>query len=298
MKPSLRDSVAIALLITVAIALQVWRDRGWQPYQSPAPLMWFHAGPAIRRASLGYDALLADLYWMRTVVYFGRQRLSAGDRPNYELLYPLLDLVTTLDPRFTAAYRFGAIFLAERPPGGPGRPDLAVGLLRRGMDATPERWEYLHGIAFVEYWSHGNYAAAADWLERAARIPDAPIWLKSSAALMREQAGDRASARLLWRQLHDSTGDVALRDLARTRLAQFDAMDDIDALTELVRRFKERAGRAPAGWPDLIEAGLMHVVPVDPAGVAYELDSVNADVRPSPHSPLWPLPGGPDSPAR
>jgi hypothetical protein len=298
MKPSLRDSIAIVLLITVAIALQVWRDRGWQPYHPPSPLMWLHAGPAIRRASLGYDALLADLYWIRTVVYFGRQRLSADDRPNYELLYPLLDLVTTLDLRFTAAYRFGAIFLAEPPPGGPGRPDLAVGLLRRGMDATPERWEYLHGIAFVEYWSHGNYAAAADWLERAARIPNAPIWLKSSAALMRQQAGDRTSARLLWRQLHDSTDDVALRGLARTRIAQFDAMDEIEALNDLVRRFKERAGRMPAGWLDLIEAGLMNVVPVDPAGVAYELDSVTADVRPSPQSPLWPLPGGPYSPAR
>ena len=298
MKPSLRHSLAIALLLTVAIGLQVWRDRGWHPYQPSTPLMWFHAGPAIKGASLGFDALLADLYWIRTVVYYGRQRLAPGGQQSYELLYPLLDLVTTFDPRFTAAYRFGAIFLAEPPPGGPGRPDLAVGLLRRGIDATPNRWEYFHGIAFVEYWSHGNYAAAADWLERAARIPNAPIWLKSSAALMREQAGDRRSARLLWRQLHDSTDDAALRNLARTRIAQFDAMDDIDAFNELVQRFRERAGRRPAGWLELIGAGLIHVAPVDPAGVAYVLDSLNDEVRLSPQSPLWPLPSGPDSPVR
>jgi hypothetical protein len=298
MTPSVRNSIAIALLLTAAIGLQVWRDRGWQPYQPSAPLMWFQAGPAIKRASLGFDALLADLYWIRTVVYFGRQRLAPSAQPGYELLYPLLDLVTTLDPRFTAAYRFGAIFLAEPPPGGPGRPDLAVGLLRRGIDRTPDRWEYFHGIAFVEYWSHGNYEAAAEWLERAGRIQNAPIWLKSSAALMREHAGDRRSARLLWRQLHDSTDDAALRDLARMRIAQFDAMDDIDALSELVRRFAERAGRRPAGWPELIEAGLMHVAPVDPAGVAYVLDTGRDEVRLSPQSPLWPLPSGPDSRAR
>ena len=42
----------------------------------------------------------------------------------YTLLYPLLDLTTTLDPRFTVAYRFGAIFLAEPYPGRtrPARP--------------------------------------------------------------------------------------------------------------------------------------------------------------------------------
>ena len=43
----------------------------------------------------------------------------------YALLYPLLDLTTTLDPYFSIAYRFGAIFLGEPYPGGPGRPDLA-----------------------------------------------------------------------------------------------------------------------------------------------------------------------------
>jgi hypothetical protein len=232
---------------------------------------------------------MADLYWIRTVVYFGRQRLSTGLARNYDLLYPLLDLVTTLDPRFTAAYRFGAVFLAEPPPGGPGRPDLAIQLLRRGIETTPERWEYFHGLAFVEYWSHRNYAAAAEWLERAALVPGAPIWLTSSAALMREQAGDRASARVLWRQLHDSSEDEALKN----------AMDDLDALNELVARFGARAGRSATTWEELIDARVISMVPVDPAGVAYDLDPNNWEVRLSEQSPLWPLPAGYDSsPAR
>lgn len=299
MSRSARYPLAIVLLLVIAVALQVFRDRGWAPYDSPTPLLWFQAGPPIQRAALGFDSVMADLYWIRTVVYFGRQRLSTDIARNYDLLYPLLDLVTTLDPRFTAAYRFGAVFLAEPPPGGPGRPDLAIQLLRRGIEATPERWEYLHGLAFVEYWSHRNYAVAAEWLERAARVPGAPIWLTSSAALMREQAGDRASARILWRQLHDSSEDEALKNLARVRIAQFDAMDDLDALNELVARFGARAGRPATTWEELIDAGVMSMVPVDPAGVAYVLDHINREVRLSEQSPLWPLPAGYDSsPAR
>ena len=74
------------------------------------------------------------------------------DAGEYELLQPLLDLTTTLDPFFTVAYRFGAIFLSEVPPGGPGRPDQAIALLEKGIAAQPGKWQYFHDIAFVHYW--------------------------------------------------------------------------------------------------------------------------------------------------
>ena len=41
--------VAIALLMPLAVALQVWRDRGWQAYEPATPVMWLQAGPAIKR---------------------------------------------------------------------------------------------------------------------------------------------------------------------------------------------------------------------------------------------------------
>ena len=86
-----------------------------------------------------FDNLVADVYWMRAVVYYGgKRRASAKHRPlrrTSTQLYPLLDLVTSLDPYFRVAYRFGAIFLTEAYPSGPGRPDLAIALLQRGVDA-------------------------------------------------------------------------------------------------------------------------------------------------------------------
>ena len=63
--------------------------------------------------------------------------LAAADA-DYALLYPLLDITTTLDPLFNIAYRFGAIFLAEAYPAGAGRPDLAIALLEKGI-ARPTR---------------------------------------------------------------------------------------------------------------------------------------------------------------
>ena len=112
------------------------------------------------------------MYWIRAIQYYGgtKRRLQAQARvpepppmlaaptsDDYSLLYPLLDITTTLDPRFTIAYRFGAVFLAEAYPRGPGRPDLAIALLEKGLRAQPDKWEYMQDIGFVHYWYVHDY---------------------------------------------------------------------------------------------------------------------------------------------
>ena len=263
---------AIALLLAMAIGLQVWRDRGWTPYEPATPVMWLRSGPAVLRGALGHQALLADLYWIRAVVYFGRQGLSKDPAKNYDLLYPLLDLVTTLDPLFSVAYRFGAIFLSETPPNGPGRPDLAVSLLERGVERSPDRWEYMHDIGFVYYWHNRDFERGAQWLERASQVPGSPIWLKSTAANMHSERGNRDSARQLWRQIAESAEAESMAKLAKLRLAQFDAMDAIDALDEVLARFKAANGGMPQGWSEVVAARLLRGHSGRSAGVPYDID--------------------------
>src|SRR5690349_13616757 len=73
---------------------------------------------ALRRMSLGYTGLVADIYWTRAVQYFGRKHFAGAMQ--YQLLYPLLDITTELDPHLLAAYEFGSVFLAQPPPDGAG----------------------------------------------------------------------------------------------------------------------------------------------------------------------------------
>ena len=51
----------------------------------------------VKRPSLGYDGLMADIYWTRAVQYFGRRHLTS--REDYNLLAPLLEITTALDPK-------------------------------------------------------------------------------------------------------------------------------------------------------------------------------------------------------
>jgi hypothetical protein len=280
----------IAALMIVAVAVQIVRDRGWQPYEPESGVMWIRSGPLAHRLALSFDNLVADVYWIRAVVYFGGAR--RGERPvkNYDQLYPLLDLVTSLDPYFRIAYRFGSIFLAEPQPGGPGRPDQAIQLLQKGLEQEPLRWEYAEDIGFVYYWWLADYEKAAEWFKRGGEIPGGAEWLAPLAAVTLAEGGSRDSSRKLWTELRNTTDMEWIRTSADRRLQQLDAMDAIDELNKNTQQFIARRGRPPANWRELAVDLRWRAIPVDPAGTAYALDPATGRVSLSPTSGLWPLP--------
>ncbi len=291
-RPSSRGLVLGAtLMLVVAIALQIMRDRTWTPFQPADSVMWLHAGPVARRLALGYDNLMADIYWMRAVVYYGGTRLAAQDRArDYDLLHPMLDMATTLDPDFKVAYRFGAIFLTEAYPSGPGRPDQAIDLLQRAIAHDPAGWEYLYDIGFIYYWWLADYQSAATWFRKAADVPGAPTWLEPLAATTLAEGGDRNLSRQMWRQMLEGSDVDWIKQSAELRLAQLDAMDAIDQLARVVARFTDGTGRMPQSWSDLIAARLLPGVPLDPTGTPFALDSSTGAVNVAEQSRLSPLP--------
>ena len=282
--------------------LQQVRDRDYPPFAAPEESLNLTSGPALRRLTVAWQALAADLYWIRAIQHYGSTKLAlgsggrtppaaSGGERRYALLYPLLDLTTSLDPRFNVAYRFGAIFLAEGYPAGPGRPDLSVALLEKGLRERPDKWEYMQDIGFVHYWWTHDYRAAAAWFSKASDAPGAPWWLRSLSATTLAQGGDRRSSRQMWESIRQSAEIDWQRRDAERRLAQLDALDQIDALQQGVDRFAVGTGRPAADWRAVIEARGLPGIPVDPAGVPYEL--VDGRVRLSRSSPLSPLPTEP-----
>lgn len=282
----------MAALMALATAVQVVRDRGWQPYVPESGVMWIRSGPLAQRLALSFDNIVADIYWMRAVVYFGGQRNAESARRNFDQLFPLLDLVTSLDPYFRVGYRFGSLFLAEPPPGGPGRPDQAIQLLQKGLDRDPARWEYAHDIAFVYYWWLDDYAQAAGWFKRAAEIPGAAPWLGPVAAITLAEGGNRQSSRTLWTEMYANTEIEWIRTSAEHRLKQLDAMDAIDELNRSTQQFIAERGRPPANWPELARQMRWVALPADPTGVPYDLDPQDGRVTLNQNSTLWPLPVG------
>ena len=284
----IRVAAAIAAL-GAAVALQVARDARYpRAAGEERAILYVRSGDALRRIALAFDALAADVYWIRAIQHYGGDRLAKDRQRKYALLYPLLDITTTLDPHFNIAYRFGAIFLSEAYPGGPGRPDQAIALLRKGISVQPAKWQYYHDIGFVYYWQLRDMEAAADWFRRAAAQPDAPNWLEPLAATILIEGGDRASARFLLQQISKSE-EKWLQRMAVRGLMQVDALDAIEQLQALVHRFPPPAGERYS-WHALVQRRVLRGVPADPAGTPFELDPVTGTVSVSTGSELYPLP--------
>ena len=127
---ALAFSLAIAGLVILYVLLQVVRDDRYAEYRAETTALYIPTGAVLQRVALSFDTLLADVYWIRAIQHYGRTKLSEEER-QYDLLYPLLDITTSLDPRFNIAYRFGAIFLGASVPGWIRTP-------RPGHRFTPE----------------------------------------------------------------------------------------------------------------------------------------------------------------
>jgi tetratricopeptide (TPR) repeat protein len=257
-------------------------------YPLPVPtqhLLYLRSSRVASRMMLSFKSVAADVYWIRAIQHYGRERKSLRTTDRFDLLQPLLDLTTTLDPRFNIAYRFGAIFLSLEPPNGPARIDQAVALLQKGLAYNPDRWQYAHDIGFIEYWYTRDYVAAAHWFDQAARIPGAPDWIRPLAAVTLAQGGDRQGARTMLNELRGSE-ERYIRAAAERGLLQLQAMDAIDELQGLIDGYFARMHAYPTSWADLFGKR----VPGDPAGVPFVYDPATHAVTVAPGSPLNPMP--------
>ena len=293
---SRRSTVAfvgsVLVLLVLAVTVQMVRERAYAYNPVEEDVLYVRSGDVMKRAALSYDAVVADLYWIRALQHFGRERQKSPADRHFDLLYPLLDLSTTLDPLFTVGYRFGAIFLAEPRPGGAGRPDQAIELLQKGIRFDRAKWDYYQDIGFIYYWHLHDYEHAADWFRRGGDVSGAPWWLRTYAAVMLTRGGDRRASRSMWMQI-GQTDDQFLRSTAQTRLEQLDALDQIDTLGKIVAEFTKRTGRRPQTWQDLGAAGLLRGVPLDPSRMPYPLNPETGEIGVRRESPLWPLPTEP-----
>jgi len=237
----------------------------------------------VKILSLEYDSLAADLYWTRVVQYYGDKR-SRHDA-NLELLAPLLDLTVTLDSQLVVAYRFGAVFLAEPAPRGAGRPDLAVDLIRRGIENNPDQWRMWSDLGFIYYWELKDYPRASEAFLEGSKNPRAGEWMKIMAARVAAEGRSYGVSMFLWKQVYESTQDPTIRKNALEHLRSLKAEEDARHLDELVEKFRSRFGRAPAAIADLIREGLLPGAPLDPAGLPYVIGA-DGKVHVNPASPI------------
>ena len=281
--------VAVPLLIALVPAL-VGTQRGIDArlgtFRAQEESLYLWSGRQVKSMAPGFENLLADLYWLRTVQYFGGQRVYAKDK-KFELLEPLIEITTTLDPRLEIAYRYGAIFLSEPNPIGAGRPREGVAFLQRGIEKLPLSWRLRQDLGFFMHLFLHDSAGAAEVLREAARVPGAPYWLETLGASLLAKGGDRRAARRMWHQMYDQAEAGAIKENARENLRVLDALDRVDDLQEAVAEYERRWGRRPRSLAEVAASGAPRKSPVDEEGIPFAYDPDTGTVSVSMKSSLW-----------
>jgi hypothetical protein len=281
-------TLAFALVLASALVptSQARIDRLAGEFRAQQDVLYLWNGEQVRRMLPGFESLAADIYWLRTVQYYGGHRRFASDK-NFELLRPLIDITTTLDPRLEIAYRYGAIFESEQPPIGAGRPREGIGVLEKGVKAMPQSWRLRQDLGFFHYLYLKDAVGAAAVLDEAAGIPGAPYWLRTLAADLLARGGDRAASRRMWEQMFEQSEEGIIRENARAQLQALDSLDLADAVAQAVAEFAKRRGRTPRSLDELASSGLWRGPLVDRAGVPLGYDASSGRAFVDERSPIW-----------
>jgi len=271
----MKSQTTMALLLLLALPLGfagIWHlqhgiDSQFASLSQERDDVLLRSGKLVKVMSLEYAPLMADIYWTRVVQYYGNKHVRG--QANLDLLWPLLDVTTTLDPNLIVAYRFGAMFLSQAPPAGAGRPDQAVKLIRRGIQANPDYWRLYEDLGFVYYFDLKDYQKAAEAFLEGSKKPEAQVWMKVMAARIAAEGESFSTSMFLWKDIYQSTSDPMIKENALQRLKLLKAQEDCKQLDALADEYAKRNGRRPARMSDLVQAGLLPGLLKDPEGFVY-----------------------------
>jgi hypothetical protein len=91
-------------------------------------------------------------------------------------------------------------------------------------------------------------------------------------AEMYDKAGDKRTSLKEWMEIEETAGDDYVRAVASNHVHDLQVDVDLGDLATASDAYHARLGRWPAALPDLVQAGLLAGLPLDPEGRAYDYD--------------------------
>lgn len=259
----------IVMLATLMIFNQMQIDKRMKKKERLVEeLMYFPSGKFINQISSGYDDILSDFVWLRFIQYYGQHALTDLE---FRYLEHILDILTTLDPRFIVAYTFGALLLVTNVYD----VDAGLELLDKGMRANPLKWQLPYMKGFIYYIYLGKYKQAGKFFKIAAHLPQAPDGVRRFAAFVYQRAGSIEISLYLWWELYLTTKnpweqEVAVRSIKKCT---------IEKLERLIDKYIQGNGKFPETLDVLIEAGYLKKIPLAPDGGKYYINHLKRIVE-------------------
>lgn len=222
-----------------------------------------------RLAAVGFEALLADFYWMRAVQIVGS---AQGPYGRSAQIGRLIDVVTTLDPWVDHPYRFAALWMTDDA----AAVRKANELLKRGIEHHPDQWLNRFHLGFNHFFYFNENAEAAEVLAPAVGLRGAPRYLGRLVARLRSDAGggEIEAAAAFLRELQRQTDDPYKQAEYEKALDEIEAERRARLLDQARELFKRRHGRDIRAVEDLVTVPppVLRALPPEPHGWEWKLD--------------------------
>ncbi len=202
--------------------------------------------------SLGYDRALADLLWMRALVYFGDELVHRGQVRH---VFDYANAILTLDPDFERVYRWAGTAGMYRPQ-ATSLDDMyeAVDFLRRGVDRFPDdgdlAWDLGASLAFElvplvddPREKERLRAAGVEHMQTAALLGAGPDWLALTNATQLRRLGQTEQAIHHLEEMYGIVSDPDIKRQIELEIANLRGQAHADAMRETARELDERHRR-------------------------------------------------------
>lgn len=211
---------------------------------------------ALRVVSLGHDEALADLLWIRALIYTGDEYTHSG---GLRYVFDYTEALLTLDPDFRAVYHWIASAGTYQPEAITiDEVQTTIEILERGVARFPEdgglAWDLGATLAFelppyleTDDEREDARLRASEHLMRASRLGAAPPWMMLTNATMLARIGRAERAVEHLEEMYATVENPSLRAEIAERIAALRNDAHADAFVEATEDL-ERARLRDLPW--------------------------------------------------
>jgi len=234
-------------------------------------LLYLPSPEILRLASLGNRGLMADLLYVWSIQYYSQFKLTE----KFLYLETVFELVTDLDPQYFDAYRVGAMIMSLQRYGDPAQHKAAiVRLYEKGLAAMPDSWELAEVAAWDAHLVLNDRELAVRWIGMAAERPGAPPDVKRVYGRWRDDIHGWTieDSIAYWEEVVAEATRKPDINLATSHLYDSYVTLHRRRLDPLLASVRQRTGRCPGSWQEVVEQGLLAEAPLDYLGNPYGID--------------------------
>ncbi len=252
-------TISLFLLLTIVLLNQQTHSYHIKKIED---FYYLPIGKYAKLISFGYNNVMADILWMKTLAYTGEHIVSDRD---FRYLVSLIDAITDLDPYFYYPYRFAGTIL----PWEVHDPKDAIRILRKGIRYLPNEWHLWFLTGFTYLYFLNNYRKAAYYMAEAAKKPGRPLFIVSLASKLLAKENDPDTAIRILMAVYKNTRNKTVQKRILKKIKMIIAEKNFRLLERAVKEYFQKYKQYPSSLGELVKKGIIKEIPIEPFGGKY-----------------------------